>query len=107
MPCLRIGQDEACDQLESLWQLQDATHPQRAQCLHPLNTVPLKISVANVSKPSYEKGSKEREGLKGALESLRKKLPIKLPLKISGQNVSAALKHPLLLTPSPISSSGL
>ncbi|KAJ4172855.1 1-pyrroline-5-carboxylate dehydrogenase [Fusarium falciforme] len=43
--------------------------------------------IRNEPNPSYEKGSKERQELLKALQSLKQKLPVKLPLEISGQNV--------------------
>ncbi|KAI8650958.1 Multifunctional fusion protein [Fusarium keratoplasticum] len=43
--------------------------------------------IRNEPNPSYEKGSKERQELQKALQSLKQKLPVKLPLEISGQNV--------------------
>ncbi|KAI1049633.1 hypothetical protein LB505_014456 [Fusarium chuoi] len=51
------------------------------RCLGTFRVPPIR----NEPKPTYAKGSLERQKLQEALDSLKQRLPIKVPLKISGQ----------------------
>ncbi|KAM0280676.1 hypothetical protein ACHAO9_011084 [Fusarium lateritium] len=45
--------------------------------------------IRNEPNPTYAKGSQERQKLQEALDNLKQRLPIHVPLKISGQTVSS------------------
>ncbi|KAM5371005.1 hypothetical protein ACJZ2D_008202 [Fusarium nematophilum] len=56
-----------------------------SRCLGTFRTPPIR----NEPNPSYEKGSKERQKLQDALDSLKQRLPIQIPLKINGQQTAS------------------
>ncbi|SCN92244.1 probable delta-1-pyrroline-5-carboxylate dehydrogenase [Fusarium fujikuroi] len=55
------------------------------RCLGTLRVPPIR----NEPNPTYAKGSLERQKLQEALDSLKQRLPIKVPLKNSGQKVAS------------------
>ncbi|EWZ02738.1 1-pyrroline-5-carboxylate dehydrogenase [Fusarium oxysporum NRRL 32931] len=55
------------------------------RCLGTFRVPPIR----NEPNPTYAKGSLERQKLQEALDSLKQRLPIKVPLKISGQTVAS------------------
>ncbi|KAJ0132332.1 hypothetical protein HZ326_24580 [Fusarium oxysporum f. sp. albedinis] len=55
------------------------------RCLGTFRVPPIR----NEPNPTYAKGSLERQKLQEALDSLKQRLPIRVPLKISGQTVAS------------------
>ncbi|KAM0468430.1 hypothetical protein ACHAP7_010882 [Fusarium lateritium] len=47
--------------------------------------------IRNEPNPTYAKGSQERQKLQEALDNLKQRLPIHIPLKISSQTISLSI----------------